>query len=456
MANSCKDLILAQDRPVPRYTSYPTAPHFKPGFDVLSYGRWLDSVPAQARLSLYLHVPFCTRLCHYCGCHTKITQRYAPIEDYAHLLMREVRMLAAFLKPSQRVTHIHFGGGSPTSLRADDFAAIMDVLRANVHVQEDAEIAMEMDPRGLTEGRVAAYAAKRLSRASLGVQDFDETVLHAINRPQPFHQSYEAVHLLRSYGIDNINLDLLYGLPHQSLQSMTRTVDLALTLKPDRISLFGYAHVPWMKKHMRLIPTETLPDASLRFDLFELAAERLIAAGYVKIGIDHFAIPEDSLVLAQRQGKLRRNFQGYTCDTADVLLGLGASSIGHLQQGYVQNAIAMPEYRECLLNGFLPVKKFYALSQEDRLRSAVIERLMCDFEADIAQMCRAYDFPPNHLDESTKILQQWEAEGFVQIPSPVHVKINPQGRPLTRLICAAYDAYLPQAEISQPRHAQAI
>lgn len=455
MTCALRENILNFDRPVPRYTSYPTAPHFMPMDDASAYDEWLRGVPEDADLSLYLHVPFCPKLCWYCGCHTKITQRYAPVEDYAHLMLREIDLLRDVFGGRRKVGHIHFGGGSPGMLRSCDFSMIMERLQRSFDLQSDVEIAIEVDPRGLSEGRVAAYAKHGVNRISLGVQDFNDDVLRAVNREQPFYLTYDAVSLFRGYGIERINMDLLYGLPLQTPEKMQKTVEQAVLLRPDRVSLFGYAHVPWMKKHMRLINEGDLPGKALRFDLFEVGTHVLMDAGYEAIGIDHFARPEDALCDAARDRTMRRNFQGYTTDSCGAMIGIGASSIGRLPQGYVQNAVEMPHYETAVLGGRLPAQKMCPMSAEDVLRGAVIEHLMCFLQVDVGAVCRDFGVEEHYFDDIFRDLAIYEAQGFLTV-SDRHISVHPQARPMTRLVAAAFDSYYSGQVTDAPRHAKAV
>ncbi len=454
MNTSVKDILLGLDRQVPRYTSYPTAPNFKEGISSEDYLQWMSLLPEQAALSLYLHVPFCTKMCWYCGCHTKVTQRYTPVEDYVHLMLREIVMVGSHITKTQKVKHIHFGGGSPSMLLPADFKKIMDTIKASFTLDDDAEIAMEIDPRGVTEDHIRTYVACGLNRASLGVQDFDQTVLESVNRPQPFELSQQVVAWLRAYGVHHINFDFLYGLPHQTVATMTRTMEQALSLDPSRISLFGYAHVPWMKKHMQLMPIDALPDKSVRYDLFETAARILGDNGYTIIGIDHFAKKDDAITHALHNKKLRRNFQGYTTDTADALIGIGSSAIGKFPQGFVQNSPHAPIYREKILGEQLPVMKFCAISDDDKLRGAVIEELMCYLSVDVPAICRAHGFDAHYLDDCMASLTPWVRDGLLTIDGGV-VTVDAGARHLVRLTAAAFDAYLPKIA-ETPRHAMAV
>jgi oxygen-independent coproporphyrinogen-3 oxidase len=268
MADETRDRLLRYNQAVPRYTSYPTAPHFKAVDTDAAHREWLGALPPGEAVSLYFHIPFCAQLCWFCGCHTKITRRYAPVRDYIAQLRREIAMVSAAMRTAPPVRHIHFGGGSPSIMAHDDFIDFMALVRGSFNVAPDAEIAVEMDPRHAGEVKIAACAKAGVTRMSFGVQDFDEKILTAVNRPQPFSCTYDAVLLCREYGIGGINMDFMYGLPFQTMDTMRRTMDIALALMPDRLSLFGYAHVPWMKKHMRLIPERALPGPELRYELF--------------------------------------------------------------------------------------------------------------------------------------------------------------------------------------------
>jgi oxygen-independent coproporphyrinogen III oxidase len=324
------------DRRLPRYTSYPTAVQFDPGIDAEAYERWLAALPADAPVSLYLHVPFCAELCLYCGCHTTVARRHAPVAAYAELLEREIELIGARLA-GQTVTHIHFGGGTPTMLQPNELMRIMAALHARFRITRATEIAIEIDPRSLTRAHIAALADMGVHRASLGVQDFEPRVQEAIGRRQSIEQTARAADGLREAGIVHINLDLMYGLPQQTVATVTDTAERALKLRPDRIALFGYAHVPWMKRHQKLIPDAALPGSNERFAQSRAAADVFVGSGYQHVGLDHFARAGDPLAERQREGRLHRNFQGYTTDETSNLIGFGPSAIGSLPGGYVQN-----------------------------------------------------------------------------------------------------------------------
>ena len=317
-------LLAKYDQRVPRYTSYPTAPQFHAGVDAGTYRAWLSGLDRALPLSIYLHIPFCDSLCWFCGCHTKVVRRYDPVAAYFDLLLREIDLVAELLGPGRRVCHIHLGGGTPTILEPADMARLFDRLRSRFDVEPKADIAVENDPREFNPDLVRVMAEAGVTRASLGLQDINLQVQRAVNRVQSLDETRRVADALREAGVSSINIDLMYGLPYQTLGRALRTVDAALELKPERICLFGYAHVPWMKKHQRLIDEAALPDAEERFAQYLGAAKHLQRAGYDWIGLDHFALPGDALSRAARDGTLHRNFQGYTIDEASVLLGFGA------------------------------------------------------------------------------------------------------------------------------------
>ena len=434
------DLLHKYVRPVPRYTSYPTAPHFGPAVDAATYRRWLAGLDPAQPLSLYVHIPFCNTLCWFCGCHTRVVNRYEPVARYLAWLRREIDGVAAVTGPAP-VTHIHFGGGSPTIAAPGDFRDLMAHLRDRFRIRDDAEIAVEIDPRGMTPDKVEALAAAGVTRASLGVQDFDPAVQRAINRVQPFALTAGVVDMLRSRGIDRINLDLMYGLPLQTEAGVAGSADKALALEPARVALFGYAHVPWMKRHQRLIAEQDLPGAWQRWRQFRAAAGRLQDAGYVAIGLDHFAHPEDSMARALAAGRLSRNFQGYTTDSATALIGFGASAIGSLPQGYVQNDPDVPAYGAAMEEGRLATVRGHALTRDDRLRRDLIERLMCDGAADVTAVCERHGADPGTFEGAVAALAPVQEDGLVEIDGS-RIAVTPLGRPLVRVVCAAFDRYL--------------
>lgn len=436
-----RSLVEKYASPVPRYTSYPTAPHFGADVSTSTYSDWLRALPKGASASLYVHIPYCDRLCWFCACHTKQTRQYDPVARYLKALDAEIASISALAGNRLRVTALHFGGGSPTLLQADDILALGGRLRDSFAFAPDAEISVEMDPNEMDEARFDALAAIGMTRASLGVQDFDERVQQAINREQTFEQTKWVVDAVRARGVDSVNLDMLYGLPHQTLASIEATTDLVLSLRPDRIALFGYAHVPWMKKHQTMIDEALLPDAGARLEQAEAASHLILAAGYETVGMDHFALPEDSLAVAARSGTLRRNFQGYTTDQADALIGLGASSIGLLPQGYVQNMPATGEYERRVLAGGLATVRGVALSDADRMRAWIIERLMCDFSVSRCELLSRFGEPARAVIAEAELLAANDRDGIFARAGNRFV-VTDRGKPFVRSIAAHFDAYL--------------
>ena len=436
---------------IPRYTSYPTAPHFSKAVGPASYREWLKSLRGFDRLSLYLHVPFCTTLCWYCGCNTSITRHRAPIERYVDSLKQEI-VRVADLAGSRRVAHIHWGGGTPTITGPDLFRSVMDLLRDRFDVEPDAEIAVEIDPRRLDGAMAAALAISGVTRTSLGVQSFDPAVQKAVARVQSLAVTRRCVELLRGAGIQAINLDLLYGLPHETVESCLATVQAALTLNPARFSVFGYAHVPSMMKHQRVIDDAALPDADTRLRQEQAIGDALVRAGYMRIGLDHYARPADSLAQARLDGTLRRNFQGYTDDPADALIGFGASSIGLSRYGYVQNIADLKGWREQIDAGQLATARGLALTPDDGLRGEIIERLMCDLRVDVPAVLRRRGFAPTYLDREMAALRPLADDGLARIERGT-VTVPEAMRNLVRRVASVFDAYLDPAA---GRHAVAV
>ena len=441
-----------RDARLPRYTSYPTAPHFSPDVTPKDYGNWLGAIGADETLSLYLHVPFCSQMCWYCGCHTKVVNSYAPIANYVDLLRREIEMVADALPGPRKVSHVHWGGGTPNLLSQDDFAGLMALLNERFELTQNAEVAVEVDPRQLDRGQAKALAAAGVNRASLGVQDFNAEVQHAINRIQPFEMVERCVADLRAAGITSINFDLLYGLPEQDLTRLERNLRLSAALRPDRIALFGYAHVPWMKKHQQLIDETTLPDGQARVKQAGFASKMLTWLGYKAIGLDHFALPEDPMVTALEAGKLHRNFQGYTLDEADVLIGLGVSAIGSLPLGYIQNSADFVAYAKAIRKCEFAVARGRELTNDDRLRRRAIEELMCHGKLELVDLCEAGQIPADSFDRELTKLKPMIADGLVEVAGR-RITVTERGQSLVRVVCAVFDRYLNQNET---RHSRAI
>ncbi|MDX8525984.1 oxygen-independent coproporphyrinogen III oxidase [Mesorhizobium sp. MSK_1335] len=424
---------------VPRYTSYPTAPHFHPGVDAMTVRGWMDALEGDDEISLYLHIPYCDRLCWFCACHTKQTRHYAPVAAFLRSLHKEIETVGGLA--SGRVRAVHFGGGSPTMLKPDDILMLGKALRDRFDFLEDASLSVEIDPNDMDEGRLDAFAAIGMTRASLGVQDFDPKVQRAINREQSFALTRSVVDAVRARGVTSVNLDLLYGLPHQSCESVAATVAQALTLAPDRLALFGYAHVPWFKKHQTMIDEAWLPDSAARLAQSQLAARLIVDAGYDALGLDHFAKPRDALAIAARSGKIRRNFQGYTEDHCETLIGLGPSSISRFRQGYAQNIVATGEYEKVVNSGRLAIARGVEFSLDDLARSWLIERLMCSFTFSATDLVERFGaVGQTLLCEASRLaiggagqLLRLDGENFV---------VPEESRPLVRTVAAKFDKYL--------------
>ncbi|MCR6499768.1 oxygen-independent coproporphyrinogen III oxidase [Shinella sp. CPCC 101442] len=446
------NLVQRLSSPVPRYTSYPTAPHFNESIGPEVYSDWLASLSAANRLSLYVHIPYCDRLCWFCACHTKQTLRYEPVEAYLKGLHAEIGGIGGRVAKDAPVTALHFGGGSPTLLRPDDMRALKTCLDANFTFADDAEISVEMDPNDLDDERHDALADIGMTRASLGIQDFDPKVQKAINRIQTFEQTRGVVEAARVRGVRSVNCDILYGLPFQTMETLGETVRAVISLAPDRIALFGYAHVPWMKKHQTMIDEAALPGVVERFGQMRMAAEMLLAAGYEAVGIDHFALPADRLAVAARNGTLRRNFQGYTDDQADALIGLGASAIGQLPQGYIQNMPATSEYLRRAAEGGIVAVRGYALTEEDRARAFVIERVMCDFGFSFADVATRFPAFSRLIRAEANAFAASDRDGLCRIEGDCFL-LTATGRPFARTVAAVFDAHLSSG---RGRHSMAV
>jgi oxygen-independent coproporphyrinogen-3 oxidase len=437
-------------RNLPRYTSYPTALAFQPAapeaFD------WVGRTRADEAISAYVHIPFCKRLCWYCGCHTSIAHDYERTGAYEARLRREVELWAEALGPHAGLAHLHFGGGSPNALTPEDFLRLTRLICERLDLRPGAEIAAELDPGLLSIRFIDAAAEAGVTRISLGVQTLDPQVQRKVNRVQPFDQVARAVEHIRAVGVAGLNFDLMYGLPGQTPRNVRDSVAQALTLRPDRVAVFGYAHVPWMKKHQTMIQEGELAGIDGRWEQAEAADEALRAAGYVQIGLDHYALPNDALSCAAAEGRLRRNFQGYTDDPAPVLVPLGASSIGRFAEGFVQNGVATDVWGRAVDEGRLPIARQLPVTREDELRAAVIERLMCDLSVDVAALCRVQGFAEDQLDDALALAKPLQDAGLAVLETRT-LRIPPAARRLMRAVAACFDANLPTA----PRtHAKAV
>ena len=445
-------LIERYDVNAPRYTSYPTAAQFTPAVGAGTWAEWLARAPLDQAVSLYLHIPFCKRLCWYCGCNTRAMNRAELISSYVDLLLAEADMVLAQIGRPVRVGSIHLGGGTPNMLSPQDLERLFAGLAARFDLSDCFEIAAELDPETLTAEWIEAAGRIGLSRASLGVQDLSPRVQAAVNRPESFDTIRWAVEALRDQGVASVNLDLMYGLPLQAVENVITSLGQITTLKPDRIALFGYAHVPWLKPHQTLINEADLPGAEERFAQSQSAARYLTSKGWQAVGLDHFALPHDSLAAAARAGRLRRNFQGYTTDEAPVLIGLGVSSISRTPDGFVQNLSQEREWRAAVGEGRLPVARGVALTGRDVFIAEIIERLMCDFTVDLRAFTNRHGRCIANLAHVRGALQRLEADGLIEITGDV-VRVTTLGRPFVRAVCAVFD---PAAVPGQQRHSRVV
>lgn len=439
-------MLTLAERNVPRYTSYPPAPYFSPAVGAKAYRAWLAELPKTATLSLYLHVPYCRDLCFYCGCNTKAVHRQAPVEAYAGHLKKEIELLGAAIG-SYHVVHLHWGGGTPSILGAKTLTALADQISITFDLTRIAEHAIELDPRYVTPELASALGRIGVTHASFGAQDFSPRVQQAIGRIQSFREVGAAVELVRAAGVANINLDLMYGLPHQTVDDVVRSAELAASLAPSRLALFGYAHVPWFRPNQRLIDENALPGVAERLAQTRAATATLEECGYVQIGLDHFAARNDGMQRAAKTHQLHRNFQGYTTDGADALIGLGASAIGRLPRGFVQNATDVGSYARFIDAGQLATAKGLALTGDDRSRARIIERLMCDLAVDLDTEGGGKDF-----SAELAAVDALSESGIVR-RNGHHIAVTEEGRPFVRLVAAAFDAYLPK---NHERHSVAV
>jgi len=437
-------LIRKYDRPGPRYTSYPPANHFRELEDAEDF---LPSDPqGTGPLSLYFHLPFCETLCWFCGCHQITTLDRDRGHDYLDLLERELELFAARMPLARKVAQLHFGGGTPNFFTPAQIDRLGGMIGRHFDFEADAERSVELDPRRLEPSHVEAFARMGLRRASFGVQDCNPEVQEAIHRIQPQSDNVAAMRILREHGFGSVNLDLIYGLPRQTVESFRRTLDQVLELEPDRFAVFNYAHVPWMRPAQKLLERAGLPDAETKLRLLKLCIERLTAAGYVYIGMDHFARPEDELVRAQRKKSLQRNFQGYSTRAGVEILGFGISSISQGPDFFRQNLKDLESYRARVSSGRLPVAKGYRLTEEDKLRGDVIMRLMCDLSLDFDAMASKWnvDFE-KHFEEALAKLAEPAADGLI-VWTDRGFAVTERGRLFVRNLAMCFDAYLRPAE----------
>ncbi len=441
------------DRPGPRYTSYPTAPLFSNAFTALDFAeeiRATNSPGTNTDISLYFHFPFCDTLCYFCGCTMLVTRDRFRIETYLSYLKREIALVAPVLAPVRKVVQIHWGGGTPTHLSPAQIRDIGGFIRSSFSVAPGAEMSVEIDPRELTREHLEALRTVGFNRMSMGVQDFNAQVQEAVNRVQPESLTRNVFAWAAELGFTSINVDLIYGLPFQTASSFEETVRKVIELSPDRIAVFNYAHVPWMKPHQKLIHPEDLPTPEQKLDILEMTIELLCSNGYDYIGMDHFAKPDDELARAQREKTLYRNFQGYSTKSGADLYGFGMSSISHFQNIYAQNTKNLPDYYAALEEGRFATHVGYRMSPDDRLRKFVIMRLMCDLELDTAAVERRFNIRfDEYFARSLDTLGQFVDDGLVEV-TPGMIRILGAGRLLLRNIAMCFDAYLDSMTAGKP------
>ena len=426
----------------PRYTSYPTADRFHGRFSAADYVAALTSRVAGAPLSLYVHIPFCSTICYYCACNKVVTRNRRRAAEYVKYLLGEIGTVSSLLEVTPPVIQLHWGGGTPTFLSRMEMATLMGTLRAEFALAPDAEISLEVDPRKVDADTIGFLGEIGFNRISVGIQDFDPAVQAAVNRIQSEAETRTVIAAARESGFTSVNADLIYGLPRQTVPGFAATLDKVIQASPDRIALYSYAHVPHLFKAQRHIEVTELPAPDVKLAILALAIEKLGAAGYVYIGMDHFAKPEDELAVAQREHKLHRNFQGYSTRPDCDLLAFGISAIGKVGDAYVQNVKTLEEYYARLDAGALPVLRGIRLSHDDRIRRDVIQKLMCDFELDFAALGRAHGIVFAALfAEELAALAPVAADGLVEL-SPNRLRVTPRGRLLVRTVAMAFDRYL--------------
>ncbi len=446
-------LLTKYSQPGPRYTSYPPAPHFSEDFGI---GQWrqelIESQDSARPLSLYVHIPFCDTLCYYCGCNMVATQKYEKATEYLDFLKREIDAVAALTNHSRPVVQLHWGGGTPTFLKAEDIRALGSHIRSRFNFAADAEVSVEVDPRGLLLEQVQALRESGFNRASLGVQDIDEKVQKAVNRIQPLSLVEEVYGWFRSEGFSSINLDLMTGLPHQTLEGYRKTLAEIVRINPDRLAVFGYAHVPWIKKHQKLIIQSDLPNFETRMAMQELILDTLEGAGYVHIGMDHFAKPTDELVRAQREKTLWRNFQGYTTHRNADIYAFGASSISQTDDIYAQNEKRPEVYQQMVGEHGLATVKGYRTTADDKIRRDVITELMCDLSLTKAAIESRWNLEfDDYFADSLRLLEPLQADGLVEADAK-EIRVTALGRLFLRNIAMSFDAYLNAPKKETPRY----
>ena len=427
------------DARVPRYTSYPPANHFVDPVGQRHQKEWLGLVPDGSDVSVYIHIPFCKRLCWFCACRTQGTKTLRPVDAYIELLRQEVRKVRQVLPAHIKMARLHLGGGTPTILSPETMTSLLDDVFDAFEKSEQFEFSIEIDPTEASQDLLATLVDYGMNRASLGVQDFAPEVQAAIGRSQTLAQTQEVIDVLRSSGLTALNLDLLYGLPHQTVASFERTLDHVIDFQPDRLAIYGYAHVPWMSKRQVMINDTELPDSERRFELALLASQRLQEQRFEAIGIDHFATPSDGLAMAQQNGEVRRNFQGYTDDQSLTLIGFGASAISKFAQGYLQNAVATSAYQDRITQTGFAAHKGYEMGSVDKLMADIIEDLLCRFRLDRVKLAAKH--PHDHVAIRTVNVKLMRAFPDIFFIDPDGLAMHDWAKPLVRIIASFIDNF---------------
>ena len=455
------DLLRRYDRPGPRYTSYPTAPQFKPGFgetDFARAARLSNDDPIPRRLSLYAHVPFCFSPCFYCGCNRIITRDKARAGTYLSRLVREVAMLGPLFDRDREVLQVHLGGGTPNFFTASQIGELLESLNTHFRFSQSPtrDFSIELDPRFVDRGDIEALAFMGFNRASLGVQDFDPAVQEAVNRIQGVEQTLAIIEACRAHGFRSVNVDLIYGLPRQTLDGFERTLDITLQARPDRLAIYAYAHLPAIFRPQRHIRTEDLPTPEQKLDLLRLAIEKLGQAGYEYIGMDHFALPDDELARAQREGGLHRNFMGYTTHAESDLVGLGVSAISHIGASFSQNPRDIAGWEQALDEGRLPVWRGMRMDGDDVVRADVIQQLMCHGRLDFDTVGRRHGIEfREYFRDALARLEPLQADGLV-ILADTGLQATARGRLLLRIIAMCFDRYLTTGRDAAPVYSRTV
>lgn len=452
-------LLKKYSRPGPRYTSYPTAPAFTEAFGPDQYREAIEQTNqpgSKAPISLYFHFPFCDTLCYFCGCTMLVTHSRDQIREYNEYLKREISAIAPLIAEGRPVIQLHWGGGTPSYLDPDEIRDVGNFIQNHFSIAQDVEAGVEIDPRGLTFDHMRALRDVGFNRVSMGIQDFDLRVQEAVNRIQPESISRDAIGWSRELGFGSINLDLIYGLPHQTLSSFEATVEKVIALSPDRLAVFNYAHVPWMKPHQKIINAEDLPDADLKLELFKMTTEKLLNAGYWSIGMDHFAKQTDELALAQRNGTLYRNFQGYSTQAGCDLYGFGLSAIGHFQETYHQNVKSIPSYYGKLRENSLATHVGYRMTPDDHIRKEVIMKIMCDMEVRKQPIEERFGIRfDEYFSQAIHMLAPFVDDGLVSL-FPEKIVVHGMGRLVIRNVAMCFDAYLDKMMQEQRKFSKTV